>query len=254
MRSCSTAQKLRGNQWLSNLETITRRFGCFQKFATDDEIKKAFRKLARKYHPDVNKDNEATARGPRSELNEAYKVLGDPGEAEEVRRAWGKLGPTGRFSVAAGMGNAATGRWIFAVPGGGDGGVVGNSNSAALGSAISSKQFFGGGRGRGGFWGRQFGQRPRRGQRSAGATSKPTSWLPSRKRFMGRNGPFRFDEAIRTRSKPIRSRFRKAFTKGNAFGWRGQGEAGAGGGKSGDLFLRVRLAPATRISRSRPAT
>src|SRR5262245_42818715 len=45
--------------------------------ASDEEIKKAFRKLARKYHPDVAKDKkEAEARF--KEINEAYEVLGDP--------------------------------------------------------------------------------------------------------------------------------------------------------------------------------
>ena len=44
------------------------------KNATDDEIKKAFRKLAKEYHPDVNKDREQ----PKNlEIGEAYSVLGD---------------------------------------------------------------------------------------------------------------------------------------------------------------------------------
>src|ERR1051325_7184400 len=44
--------------------------------ATDDEIRKAFRKLARKYHPDVAKDKK-TAEDKFKEINEAYEVLGD---------------------------------------------------------------------------------------------------------------------------------------------------------------------------------
>jgi curved DNA-binding protein len=54
--------------------------------ATADEIKKAFRKLARKYHPDVSREPNAEAR--MKELNEANAVLSDP----EKRAAYDQLG------------------------------------------------------------------------------------------------------------------------------------------------------------------
>ena len=50
--------------------------------ATQDEIKRAYRQLARKYHPDVSKEDDAEARF--KEIGEAYKVLGD----EEKRAAY----------------------------------------------------------------------------------------------------------------------------------------------------------------------
>src|SRR5580704_17333379 len=55
--------------------------------ASDAEIKKAFRKLARKYHPDVAKD-KATAEEKFKEINEANEVLSDP----EKRRKYDELG------------------------------------------------------------------------------------------------------------------------------------------------------------------
>ena len=55
--------------------------------ATDDEIKKAFRKLARQYHPDVAKDKKKSEEKFK-EINEAYEVLGlKPGAKEEQIRA-----------------------------------------------------------------------------------------------------------------------------------------------------------------------
>ena len=54
--------------------------------ATQEEVKRAYRKLARKYHPDVNKEQGAAARF--QELGEAYEVLKDP----EKRSAYDQFG------------------------------------------------------------------------------------------------------------------------------------------------------------------
>src|SRR5206468_5919427 len=56
--------------------------------ATEDEIKKAFRKLAREYHPDVAK-NKKQAEEKFKDINEAYEVLSDPAK----RKKYDQLGP-----------------------------------------------------------------------------------------------------------------------------------------------------------------
>ena len=68
-----------------NSRTTTRRSGS-RRPRTADEIKKAYRKLARKYHPDVSKEPDAAAR--MSDVNEANAVLSDP----EKRTAYDELG------------------------------------------------------------------------------------------------------------------------------------------------------------------
>src|ERR671925_409206 len=57
------------------------------KTASEDEIRSAFRKLERKYHPDVAKDKK-TAEEKFKQINEAYEVLSDP----EKRRKYDQLG------------------------------------------------------------------------------------------------------------------------------------------------------------------
>ncbi|MEQ1816275.1 MAG: DnaJ C-terminal domain-containing protein [Nitrosomonas sp.] len=61
--------------------------------ATAEEIKKAFRRLARKYHPDVSKETDAEQK--MKEVNEAYTVLSDP----EKRAAYDQLGKGGGFQA-----------------------------------------------------------------------------------------------------------------------------------------------------------
>ncbi|MCX6916128.1 MAG: DnaJ domain-containing protein, partial [Verrucomicrobia bacterium] len=108
--------------------------------ATDEEIKKAFRTLARKYHPDVAKDKK-TAEEKFKELNEAHEVLSNP----ESRRKYDQLGAdwkTGaRQQPPPGQGGRRT-------SGRGAGGEAYDFQFEGTGFSDFFEQFFGGRTGR----------------------------------------------------------------------------------------------------------
>ena len=103
------------------------------KNSTDDEIKKAYRKLARKYHPDLNPDDPKVAEEKMKEINEAYSVLSD----KDKRAQYDQFGHAA-FSGGGGYGG-----------GGFDGNINININDifGGMGGGFGDifEQFFGGG-------------------------------------------------------------------------------------------------------------
>ena len=105
------------------------------KNATDDELKKAFRKLAKKYHPDANLDNKEEAEKKFKEVNEAYEILSD----KQKRQMYDQFG----FDGPQGFGGGQGGYYSYGSGFDGFGGFSDFGDFGDLGDIFSS--FFGGG-------------------------------------------------------------------------------------------------------------
>ena len=103
------------------------------KSATDEEIKKAYRKLAKKYHPDANPDNKEEAEKKFKEVNEAYETLSD----KQKRQMYDQFGFNGpNFS-----GNQGGGSYYYSsgFDGFGDFGDLGDIFSSFFGGSSRSR-------------------------------------------------------------------------------------------------------------------
>jgi len=194
--------------------------------ASAEVIKKAFRKLARKYHPDVSKESDADAR--MKEVNEAYTVLSDP----EKRAAYDQVGEGVKMGEE------------FRPPPGWER-RSGFSDHASSGDAGAFSDFFE----------QLFGQRgSQRGFRAQGGDHHARVLLDLEDSFTGARRQLsmqmpkvdaRGHVAYETRT--LNVQIPKGVTEGQLIRLAGQGAPGFEGAPAGDLLLEVQFKPHARF-------
>ncbi len=200
--------------------------------ATDAEIKKAFRTLARKYHPDVAKD-KTTAEEKFKEINEANEVLSDPVK----RRKYDELGENWNHPERA------------AQPQGGfNGGFEDGSEFHFDGTGFSDffEQFFGSrgrrsggfGRTRGNDWGDEVAQHGQDIEGDILVTLDEVMHGSSRTIRLQRTDPRTGQSTVQT----LRVKVPPGVREGQLIRLAGKGQEGLGGGEPGNLYLRVKFA------------
>ena len=215
------------------------------KTASDAEIKKAYRKLARKYHPDLN-PGDKSAEAKFKDVNEANEVLGDP----DKRRKYDELGANWRQYEQTGGGQPGAGPY-----GGGFGGGQGGATYRTMTPEEMNEMFGGqdpfsdffhtffGGAGaapRGPAAGRR--QRPRRGRDLESAVDLT---LEEAYRGTSRRVTVRHDEE---HARTVDVKIPAGIKDGSRVRAAGEGEP-APGGTPGDLYLTVRITPHPQFRR-----
>ncbi|MDX2080519.1 MAG: J domain-containing protein [Terrimicrobiaceae bacterium] len=198
------------------------------KTAGPDEIKSAFRKLARKFHPDTAKDKKA-AEEKFKEINEAYEVLGDP----EKRRKYDELGPNWQQQgPPPGWQQPGGNAGGFSGVRGGPGGT--EFHFGGTGFSDFFEQMFGGGmRGGRGFSGYE--ERPERGD-----DVEADILVTLEEAFHGSTRSISFRRGETGKVETYTVKIPKGIREGQRIRLAGQGGSGAAGGSSGDLYLRVK--------------
>ena len=208
------------------------------RYATADDLKKAFRKLARKYHPDVSKEKDAEAR--MKDVNEAYAVLSDP----EKRAAYDQLGK----DYQPGQDFRPSPDW--------DAGFEFSGHGYAPDEAAGFSDFFEQIFGRAGMGGRGFGQaHARRGSvRAQGEDHHAKVVLDLEDAFTGatRQISLRAPKTdaqgrVTLESRTLNVKIPRGIKAGQVIRLAGQGAPGIGGGPAGDLLLEVQFKPHPRF-------
>jgi DnaJ-class molecular chaperone len=214
--------------------------------ASADDIKKAFRKLARKYHPDVN-PGDKRAEEKFKEINEAYEVLSDP----EKRRKYDTLGPNWQDQFSG-----FSGGFRRAYPYGGRGSTMDFDNNAGFSDFFEA------------LFGRS-GARPQRSdfRRRAGDNIEQPVEVTLREAYTGGTRTFNIQsteicpvcqgtgevnghacgtcgaQGTVVRTKKLQVKIPPGVDNGSRIRVAGEGQPGIGGGPRGDLYLIISVKP-----------
>ncbi|MDH3639695.1 MAG: DnaJ domain-containing protein [Gammaproteobacteria bacterium] len=196
--------------------------------ATQDEIKRAYRKLARKYHPDVSKETNAEARF--KEVGEAYEVLKDP----QKRAAYDQLGANWKAGQE------------FRPPPGWDQGFEFRGGGFTGADPFEFSDFFES------LFGRGFapGAHSRAGFQARGIDTHAKVFIDLEDAYRGATRTLTLkhtelgdDGRPRVQERTLNVRIPKGVYQGQQIRLAGQGEAGIGHGGTGDLYLEVAFRP-----------
>ena len=206
------------------------------KAASQEEINKAYKKVARKHHPDLNQGDKKSEERFK-EVNEAYEVLKDP----EKRRMYDQLGPNWQhgqnFQRPPGFEN-----FNFGGPGGG--------NFGGSGFSDFFETIFGGSRGGANFGGGQFGgsqfggfsQQPRKGR-----DVEANLTLTLEEAFLGGKKSLTLSGGSGQGSRSFEVNIPAGIKNGARIRLSGQGDPGQGG-PAGDMYLKIAIAPHSQFT------
>lgn len=209
------------------------------KDAPQDDVKRAYRKLARKYHPDVSEASDAEERF--KEVAEAYQVLKDP----EKRAAYDQLDANGK---AGDSGFQPPPDWDagFEFHEGRHTGHTGNTAGAADYSEFFENMFGRGGRFRDG-------TRPDsgyEGYQARGEDSHAKVFIDLKDAYQGASRSLSLRSAVlgengrpQLKERSLNVRIPKGVRQGQRIRLKGQGSPGMGGGSAGDLYLEIEFNP-----------
>ena len=183
--------------------------------ASEDDIKKAYRKLARKYHPDVSKESNAKERF--QEVSEAYETLRD----KEKRAAYDSLG-----SFRPGQDFRPPPDWFDRF---GGGGRAEDLHGVDLGELFESMGIFGRAQRRGGGFGRR--------------SAFPGEDFEVPVRLKVEEAARGTERTVQLDGKAFTARIPRGTTDGQRLRLRGKGGPGMNGGPPGDLYLQIALEP-----------
>jgi len=216
------------------------------KTASEDEIKRAYRKLARKFHPDLNPGDKA-AEAKFKDLNEANEVLGDP----EKRKKYDELGANWR-AYENQPPRGPSGQW----PGGGGGGGA----TYRTVTPEEMQDLFGGGAGGGDPFSDFFHTFFSGGDAAGAAPGRRTRGRPKRGSDVEAQTDLTLDEAFRGttrravvhrdgKERAVEVRIPAGIKDGARVRATGEGADAPPGGTAGDLYLSVRVLPHSRFER-----